>query len=128
MASTITNRVRLYEKLTKLAGDAVVQFVDEAVAGATDQLVEKIRINTPRDTGTLANSVHATKTAPMRYRIFAGGKETTKDGYNYALAVEFGTHKMAAQPFFFPSYRAGKARARQQIRAAVRKGVQSIAK
>ena len=128
MASTIRNRVRLYQKLQKLAGDAVVQYVDDAVRGAADEIVGRMQFNAPKRTGTLADSIHYYRVAPMRYRIFAGGKETTKDGYNYALAVEFGTHKMGAEPFFFPTYRSAKAKARNQIKAAARKGIQSVAK
>jgi len=43
-------------------------------------------------------------------RIVAGGYQTVRSSLNakpfdYARADEFGTQKMAAQPFFFPTYR-----------------------
>jgi HK97 gp10 family phage protein len=63
-------------------------------------------------------------------RIVAGGKLTTRPAissqpYDYARADEFGTHKMAAKPFFFPTYRLRK---KKIISAMKRKITASIKK
>lgn len=45
--------------------------------------------------------------------------------YDYALANEFGTQEMTAQPFFYPTYRARAPQIRQNIEDAVTKAVNS---
>lgn len=70
---------------------------------------------------------------PLRKHVRAGGPLTTKkvregfDGeYDYALANEFGTKEMAAQPFFWTTYRALKTSLRSNIRKAVRPALAQI--
>ena len=50
-------------------------------------------------------------------------KGTRRKGYNYALAVEFGTSDTPAQPFFWPSYRQRKKAARSAVNRKIRKAV-----
>lgn len=60
---------------------------------------------------------------PLQVLVKAGGPLTTRLGKqtgrpdDYAINNEFGTHKMSAQPFFWPSYRLMK----KSIRAAMNK-------
>lgn len=55
--------------------------------------------------------------------IYAGGGDAF-----YAWFQEFGTVNMQANPFFFPVWRAEKRRARNNIRAAVRRGLKKASK
>ena len=62
-----------------------------------------------------SESVGTMKNGGIVLTIYAANRETF-----YGTFVEFGTSKMAAQPFFFPAWRAGKKEARRKMRAAVR--------
>lgn len=59
--------------------------------------------------------------------VSAGGQVGGNDAY-YAVFVEFGTHKMAAQPFLYPSGRAHEQETEERLTAvlyeALRKGVE----
>src|SRR5262245_48142681 len=78
--------------------------------------------------GTLRNSirVEGSPQKPMRALVKAGGPTTTVHGYDYSLAQEFGTSKMSAQPLFWPTYRANKARIRRAIRTAAKDAISRI--
>lgn len=54
--------------------------------------------------------------------IFAGNS----DAY-YARWVEFGTQKMAAQQYFYPSYRALRRRSKSRVTRAVTKAIKKVA-
>ena len=54
--------------------------------------------------------------------VEAGGPATTENGYDRALAQEFGTQKMPAQPFFYSTYYAR----RQDIRQAIERAVTDV--
>lgn len=54
----------------------------------------------------------------LKITIYAGGGEAF-----YARFLEFGTVKMAAQPFFYVSYRANRKRAKSRISRAIKKGI-----
>lgn len=83
--------------------------------------------------GDLQLSIHS---RPGRHdlaiEVAAGGAATTREvragsgvEYDYALANEFGTSEMEAQPFFWPSYRAIKKRAKNRATRAVRKAARA---
>lgn len=80
--------------------------------------------------GALRDSVRVERGTPTTKRAFvvkikAGGDRTKEEGnYDYARANEFGTQKMAAQPFFFPIWRAR----RKEVRATVKKRVRAAVK
>jgi HK97 gp10 family phage protein len=100
----------------KLTVDMQREIFNDAVAELNvqaDALVNMMRQVVPHGlTSNLANSIHK---EPGRKEtvvvIKAGGATTTvlgrngKPDYDYARAVEFGTQKIPAHPFFFPSYR-----------------------
>jgi HK97 gp10 family phage protein len=77
-----------------------------AARGATSDLRESIRVEKAK--------------RPTRFLVRAGGPKTTRGGYDYALANEFGTQKMPAQPFFWPTYRAEKKRIRRDIMRGIK--------
>lgn len=54
--------------------------------------------------------------------IFAGNSEAY-----YSRFVEFGTQKMAAQPYFYPSYRALRRRSKSRVTRAVTKAIKKVA-
>src|SRR5258708_37044533 len=70
------------------------------------------------ETGALeASCTVASGANDLEYIAQAGGDMTTKDirdgsgvPYDYAEAFEFGTSHQSARPFFWPTYRAMKAR------------------
>jgi hypothetical protein len=88
-----------------------------------------------KDDGDLAGSVrNSYDEAELRATLTAGGEATTRPvregadvDYDYALANEFGTQEMAAQPFFYPGYRLGKKRAKSRISRAVTKAAKRVA-
>ena len=54
--------------------------------------------------------------------IYAGNSEAY-----YSRWVEFGTQKMAAQPYFYPSYRALRRRSKSRVTRAVTKAIKKVA-
>lgn len=54
--------------------------------------------------------------------IFAGNSDAF-----YARWVEFGTQKMSAQPYFYPSYRANKRRTRSRVTRAINRAAKKVA-
>lgn len=54
--------------------------------------------------------------------IYAGNSEAY-----YARWVEFGTQKMGAQPYFYPSYRALRRRSKSRVTRAVTKAIKKVA-
>jgi HK97 gp10 family phage protein len=79
-------------------------------------------------TGHLAESIRkqAGKT-PTIVRVMAGGEATTtghgSKSYDYARAVEFGTQKMTAEPFFFPTFRLMRKTMRSSMRRKITKRI-----
>lgn len=61
--------------------------------------------------------------ATMRITIFAGGGRGTDRDAFYARFHEFGTIKMAANPFFFPVWRARRKRVKGRISRAISKAI-----
>jgi len=80
----------------------------------------------PKDGTPLADSIRNYRTSTGGQVVRAGGETTTKDGYDYALANEFGTQKMSAQPFFWFSYRLIKKRFRPRRSRALNKAIKEI--
>ena len=104
--------------------------VDPETTSALNEVAEKIRDsakeNAPVDTGTLQKSIaketitHKGKVKSIRVR--AGGRvRNPKTGrlVDYASYVEFGTSRMAAQPFLRPAY----VEHRQEILKAITRGM-----
>lgn len=94
----------------------------------------------PKDDLTLAGTIRSEPLPDPQIGvvILAGGDATTKPvretekgnspEYDYALAQEFGTEKMAANPFFRVAIRVKKRQVRNRVRAAARKALRSAAK
>src|SRR5262245_2015132 len=106
-------------------------------------MILKVPLGGPDDKhrGRLRDSIRVEKgRAEMRVLVRAGGPSTTVGSgaggsgivarvrravsgggsYDYALAQEFGTQKMHAHPFFWPSYRANKDGIRRAMKAVAK--------
>jgi HK97 gp10 family phage protein len=105
------------EKFQRLTVELKRRVYNDAVAELavqSDRLMETMRSAVPYGpTGDLAKSIRKESDRQgLLMRIKAGGLLTMRlhggderKPYDYARAVEFGTEKMNAHPFFFPSYR-----------------------
>lgn len=94
----------------------------DLVAG---RMAKEMERRVPKEKGHLAHTIHKEKLGGkfLAYRITAGGPETTKDGYDYANAIEYGTHHAPAEPFFYPSVRVTMAQLRREIILGAKKGI-----
>ena len=71
----------------------------EAIVAKTAMDLEAhAKSRAPVDTGTLKNSIQATRVGDAHWRVVVG--------VDYGLYVEWGTSRMAAQPFFQPAIQA----------------------
>jgi hypothetical protein len=98
--------------------------MDASLRLTAEAMVKEMHRRVPEESGHLANSIKMEKLSRekfLTYRITAGGPETTKGGYDYANAIEFGTHHAGAEPFFYPSVRVTIARLRAEVAAGVRR-------
>ena len=83
----------------------------------------------PKGAMTLGKVAAANLGGDLTITIFAGSRDKSSgvDDAFYARWVEFGTQSMAAQPYFFPAYRANKKSAGRRIRGAVRRSAKTVA-
>ena len=83
--------------LTALAHEGAV----DGVTQCAEDFTGKAQAAAPVDTGTLRGSIHIdgieSDGASVTARVSTGGEA------DYAVFVEMGTHKMAAQPFMAPT-------------------------
>lgn len=123
--------------MTKLSGSGMRQHLQSLpdrmqremaaeLRGLADTLVETQRaalrrqLAPPEETGALENSIRREQgRSEIQFVVRAGGPTTTTNGYDRALAFEFGTEKQPARPFFYPAYREMKRRLRYAIVNAV---------
>lgn len=71
---------------------------DAIVTKTAMDLEAHAKSRAPVDTGTLKNSIQATRVGAAHWRIVVGA--------DYGMYVEWGTVNMAAQPFFQPAIQA----------------------
>lgn len=140
----------LNRKLTRAIPERVFNQVRAVLAAQADKIVAQMKKHAPVRTGDLqisiswcwGNAPKGTLTVGtvgvgkggrtfkqgksnngLRISIYAGGGEEF-----YAWFVEFGTQHMAAEPFFYPIYRANRRSAKAAITRAITKGVKDGAK
>ena len=65
------------------------------------------RLNAAVDTGFMKSMVKTERHGDMDWEVYVDGNLVDDSGAFYAIYVEFGTRNMRAQPFFWPSVRAG---------------------
>lgn len=128
---------KLNRKLGKIPA-AVREEVRTAMVRSAREIADLAEVLVPQGTtGKLAGSIGWTwgeaprgalslgKVATggdMTITVYAGDREAF-----YARWVEFGTVKVAAQPFFFPAYRALRKRSKSRIRRAWTRGIKKAA-
>lgn len=99
----------------------------EKVKAQADRLADAIRNAAPVKTGALRNSIQVRRTRnQLKFYVTAGGDQTGKEVragsgvvVDYALHLEYGTSKMSAHPFFYPTARAMEG----EIQAALEQAV-----
>lgn len=109
------------------------------------KIVADMKRLAPEDSGALRDSIGWTwgdvpsgamtvgRVAPSKgekvlsIKIYAGTRDKSlgdQDAF-YALFQEFGTQKMQANPFFWPTWRRSRSRARSALSRAVRKAIEA---
>lgn len=119
---------RLAARLAKVPLEVRAAAAAEALL-ASLALSEAIRQRAPADEGDLRASVRVERgKRGDRFYVKAGGPKTTRPvrkgqsaTYDYANAVEFGTKKKPARPFFYPTWRAAKKQIRSGLNHEIRK-------
>lgn len=106
--------------------------IEQSMEKSANEIVALAKRLCPVDQGTLRDSIGwtwgdapkgtivlaATKGAALRITIYAGSDEAF-----YARWIEHGTTDMAAQPFFYASYRLLRKRANSRINRTVNKSI-----
>jgi hypothetical protein len=91
--------------------------------------VEQVRPRVPREHGDLADSLewHRNLRGDKISNVITEGRNQPKDPKNRkARAVEFGRPDMAAQPHFFPTYRANKRKMSNAVMKKVRTVIRKL--
>jgi HK97 gp10 family phage protein len=123
--------VEAYKRRLMRIPEEVRKAAFEALAKNVQETANAMKAAAPRDDGTLAESVRIEfDPSNVRATIRAGGPTTTRpvrEGtsvtYDYALAQEFGTEKMPANPFFWTMYRLYKKSRRPAVKRAMTKAI-----
>lgn len=125
----ITGLRNIEQRLARIP-KAAKAAVKPALDRSADELVTAQRSLAPTDDGTLKASIQWHESDELKRTITAGGPTTTRPvrsgtsaTYDYALAQEFGTTKMPANPFFWPGYRLLRKRIRNRIKRAISNAV-----
>jgi HK97 gp10 family phage protein len=100
--------------------------LEAAMIESATTIVNGARLRVPVESGELRDTIrhHGVKTGKrggLYVAIIAG--ERTKNGYNTARIVEFGTMDTPAQPFLLPAYRVNRRRAVARMRKATRDAI-----
>lgn len=127
MANDIAQFQRNFEEISFRAKRELV----EAVQAEAERLAEAIKAAAPVKTGALRDSIKVRRQrGGLSFVVSAGGDATTKEirggsgePYDYAAAVEFGTGREHAEPFFFPTIRAMQDEIRANLQAAVLRAI-----
>jgi hypothetical protein len=114
--------------------NAAIPAAYKAALTSAREIGGAMKMAVPRDEGVLAASIRLETEEPRRVKIRAGGPTTTRPvrngvtaKYDYALAQEFGTKEHPANPFFYPTWRLLRKRARSRINRAMKKAIEETA-
>lgn len=111
--------------------------IDSALLQEARDFAAAVEAAAPRVSGRLARSVRVEdmrtgKRGASEITIRAGGAATTvaaragHGSYDYSNAVEFGTEKMAAEPFFYNTFRSRRAGIQRRINSAISDGLTDL--
>lgn len=130
----------LYARLRRLVPAATEQ-MGVANHKSAEDMADTARSFVPVKTGALRSSIRVTEgPRPGSFYVKAGGPATTKGGFDYALAAEFGTSQHTngglfrgsinpgeqRRSFFWPSYRLMKKRIKSRAATALRKAIKAV--
>lgn len=76
----------------------MVKAADRACKKTAFDIEAGAKVRAPVDTGNLKGSIGADRVKEAHYRITVGA--------HYGAYVEYGTYRMAAQPYFMPAFNA----------------------
>ncbi|MDO1560419.1 HK97 gp10 family phage protein [Brevundimonas sp. 2R-24] len=134
MASRIEGVERLKRRFENMP-KAVQRETRQAVEGEANRVADRMRAVVPVEDGDLKESITVTtegrKTPSYSHPsgshiVPEGAAEITAGNgkVRYAHMVEYGTKKMQAEPFFWPTVRVERPKVRRNINKAIRKGLQ----
>ena len=126
--------IKSFQRKMKAMPEAVSQAVGPAALKGAQDIADMVEHLAPEDTGDLVGSVAVTpggqQTPPYSH---PGGSYTVPEGaaavtvgnsdVRYPHLQEYGTTKMAAQPFFWPAVRSMQKRATNRVKRAIAKAV-----
>jgi HK97 gp10 family phage protein len=124
---------KLEKKLSKLPEKVAKKVVSKAVRAGAKPMLAQARANAPVKTGLTKKSIKIrtmkAKWAKPGYGVHIGVSDKWFSGEAfYAGMVEFGTVRMAAQPFIRPAYDVTKDESVRITAKALRDGVENAAK
>ena len=132
MATRIQGLTELRKKLAAMPRATKAEIRKVLEVSATE-MVSLAKSLAPVDSGDLRDSI---RSEPGRHDLAvvvrAGGALTTVPAragngeFDYSISVEHGTIDTPEQPFFWPSYRAVKKRAKNRATRAVRKAARRV--
>jgi hypothetical protein len=115
-------------------GADLVEEIEKQLDGIGPEFVAEARVLAPKDDLELERSIGWERVRTrgtfsvkkMRGKALSGrvgirlfvGRELGPDGENHAIFQEFGTKNMPANPYFFPLWRASRARYRARLNRA----------
>ena len=132
----MVNGVPQVRAMLKHKGAAVVDAARAAARKGAEEMTDAMRFLVPRDQSELYRSIRVEDAATINTgqgeREFVGvvvkaGDETTivtnerGQRFQNARIQEFGTKERAANPYFYPAYRANRSRVRAAMTRAIRK-------
>lgn len=137
----MTKVQRIRGRLAQIAAnpEPVRREVRKAMEKAAEDITDQMRRIVPKDSGRTYRSIGWTWGAAPKgamavgsvggdgeniITIYAGGDSGGEDAF-YARFQEFGTVKMRANPFFYPTWRLKKRGVKAKLAAAVRRGLKS---
>lgn len=135
----VIGRPKLRKKLEALVAVGRDE-IRRAMETSADEIVALAKSLAPVDKGDLKDSIgwtwgKAPKGAMTLGKVQSDGVDSeftitiyagNSKAY-YARWVEFGTQKMGAQPYFYPSYRALRRRSKSRVTRAVTKAIKKVA-
>jgi HK97 gp10 family phage protein len=104
----ITGIPQLLSRLQAAPGK-INSAIAQGFAEAGQAMVSDMQSQCPIDTGELQSSIAVSEASSESLKVEAGA--------DYAIYVEMGTYKMAAQPFFFPVIDQYKSQIPQMIKS-----------
>jgi HK97 gp10 family phage protein len=128
----VTGVNKLQRRLVNEIPAKVRAALEQAMMESADRIVAGAKLRVPVETGEVRDSIKRTdvrigKRGGLYVAISAGDRDTeTKAGgttYQVARLLEFGTQKMAAQPYLLPSYRANRKSAQRRMRQAMKQAI-----